>query len=212
MRTKRDTAKEPTIWRMQEMELKRSGRKKEYDKLMQEAISRTGMTVAKLKPMVLDKMGLGDHGEVIRNYRENLQKIATMEKEEDALRDLEKERIVNRQSEFQKVFSSLPSNAQRQVEFRWIENHPAMVIRKPVDGRPIEISVDDIVDAPSKSAVGQLKHWVNRKDEFYKSLMTAAGKKTTAKEGEDALKAEKDRQDDSIDEIKAMLGHIRGGP
>ena len=87
-----------------------------------------------------------------------------------------------------------------------------MVIRKPVDGRPIEISVDDIVDAPSKSAVGQLKHWVNRKDEFYKSLMTAAGKKTTAKEGEDALKAEKDRQDDSIDEIKAMLGHIRGGP
>ena len=197
---------------MQEMELKRSGRKKEYDKLLQEAISRTGMTVAKLKPMVLDKMGLGDHGEVIRNYRENLQKIATMEKEEDALQDLEKERIVNRQSEFQKVFSSFPSNAQRQVEFRWIENPPAMVIRKPVDGRPIEISVDDIVDAPSKSAVGQLKHWVNRKDEFYKSLMAAAGKKTTAKEGEDALKAEKDRQDDSIDEIKAMLGHIRGGP
>ena len=210
--TKRDTSKEPTKWKMQELILKQTGRKRQYDELIESKLEATGLPLREVKVMVLDMMGLGETGHVIREYRKILDRISLLEKEEENLRDLETDRAVSRQSEFERCFSKLPSNAARTVEFKWIENHPAMVIRKSVGGNPIEICLEDILDAPSKSAVGQLKHWVNRKDEFYKNLMVAAGKKAGTKEGEEAAKAEKDRQDDSIDDIKEMLGRISGGP
>lgn len=206
MGTKRDTGSEPTIWRMQEMEIKRSGRKEEYDRLILDAIARTGLGTNKVKRGVLEKMGLGDHSRVIADYRARLDSAQIRAQEEQAIREIEADRVRSTMSEFERCFSLLPSNAPRAVEFKWIENHPAMVIRKPVDGKPIEICLEDIEDAPSKSAVGQLKHWVNEKDAFYKNLMSVAGKKAGTKEGEEAAKEERDRQDDSIDDIKEMLG------
>mgnify|MGYP003134017881 FL=1 len=211
MGSKRD-ASEPTIWRMQEMEIKRSGRKAEYDRLILEAIQRTGLGTNRVKKEVLDKMGLGDHAQVIANYRSRLDQAQMRAQEEQAIREIEASRARSRMSDFERCFSQLPSNAPRAVEFKWIENHPAMVIRKPIDGKPIEICLEDIEDAPSKSAVGQLKHWVNEKDAFYKNLMSVAGKKAGTKEGDEAAKAERDRQDDSIDDIKEMLGRVTGGP
>lgn len=208
---KRDTSTEPTKWRMQEYILKQTGRKKAYDELVAKTLEATGLGLREVKLMVLDKMGLGDTGHVIREYRLMLDRISVLKKEEAGLQELETDRVLTQQSEFERCFSRLPSNAARTVEFKWIENHPAMVIRKSVGGDPIEICLEDIEDAPSKSAVGQLKHWVNRKDEFYKNLMVVAGKKAASKDGDEAAKAEKDRQDDSIDDIKEMLGKLRGG-
>ena len=47
-----------------------------------------------------------------------------------------------------------------------------MVLVRPVneDGL-VELTVDDIRDAPSRAAVGQLQHWVNQKDKFYMEWM-----------------------------------------
>lgn len=88
----------------------------------------------------------------------------------EALR-LEEERQ-RAQQEFERVFRGLPRESDRLTVLRWIENHPAMVLSRPVneDGL-VELTVQDIDMAPSRSAVGQLQHWVNNKEKFYLELM-----------------------------------------
>jgi hypothetical protein len=200
----RDPSTEPTIWQMQEMELKRTGRWKEYNANCREVMEATGKTKNEIKKQVLERMGLGDHPQVVSRYREHLVELEAKAREAEQLRAMEAERVVHRENEFEEAFSRLPLDAAQTAITKWIENHRAMALREANDGEVVELTVADIEGAPSRSAVGQLRHWVNKKDEFYKNLLVA---KKAGAAGSDGGQENVSvvLHDPTIAEIEAML-------
>lgn len=79
---------------------------------------------------------------------------------------------------FEQAVAALKENAADQVELDWIRAHPAMAraARDP-DKKHVTISVDDIQNAPSRSAVWALQHWVNHTTKFYESVMSEQKKR-----------------------------------
>lgn len=200
----RDPSTEPTVWQMQEMELKRTGRLREYNEQCRAMMQETGKTKNEIKKVVLERMGLGDHPQVISRYREHLVELELKTYEEARLRELEQERLANRETEFEKVFFELPLDAPQSSITKWIENHRAMALREASEGEIVELTVKDLEGAPSRSAVGQLRHWVNKKDEFYKNLLLAKKTGTAGSDG-GVESRETVLHDPTIGEIEAML-------
>lgn len=199
----RDPATEPSIREMQDMYLKRKGRMREFNENSRREMERTGKTKAQVRQKILEQMGLSDREELISEYRENLTTVQQKVKEEEAIRELVKERNARRQSEYERAFSELPSDAAPAVILKWIENHPAMALREVPDSGFIELTVEDLENAPSRSAVGQLRHWVNRKDEFYKAMIGASKKAVGS--GDDGDGSGASQVDPTVEEIEKML-------
>ena len=111
---------------------------------------------------------------------------------------------IEREEEFARVFDGLPLEADKTDVLSWIENHPAMSLSRPVPatGR-VELVAEDIRNAPCRSAVGQLQHWVNKKDEFYREWIK---RKPKEKEEEDREAIE--QKDPTLKDVMKMLGDI----
>lgn len=94
----------------------------------------------------------------------------------------------------------LPLDADKNEVLSWIENHPAMILDRELnaEGR-VELEVSDLVGAPSRSAVGQLQHWVNRKEEFYREWLR---RKPIPKEDEE------DTEREAMEELDPSLGDV----
>ena len=70
----------------------------------------------------------------------------------------------------------------------------------------VELTADDIRDAPCRSAVGQLQHWVNKKDEFYREWMK---RKPIPKEDDGEVERDlMEELDPTLPEIIKMLDNI----
>ncbi|MEM6363288.1 MAG: hypothetical protein AAF745_02595 [Planctomycetota bacterium] len=212
VRLERDTENEPTYNVMRREEIKRDGRVEEFNRIKRVMLEEfPGLTPHQIHKKVFERMGLGDNLGVLRRYREHLNRMNDRLEEEKALDEMKRSEELAIRDEFERVFCGLPDHASRQVEWKWIENHPAMVLHRDADeDGMIQLTVRDIEDAPSRSAVGQLRHWVNKKDEFYKSLMSAVGKKSSGKDGNGLSGAVGGGSvtDPGLVEVEAMLDQI----
>ena len=104
-------------------------------------------------------------------------------------------------AEFTLVLAGLPLKAERGEVLRWIESHPAMILARPAnDDGLVELKPDDIRDAPCRSAVGQLQHWINKKDEFYREWM----KRKPIPKAEEAVA----RQCEAMEELDPTLKDV----
>lgn len=214
VKLRRDPETEPSYRRMTMQEIQREGRLDEYHDWRRRVLAEEPeWSGQKVQTEAFRRMGLGDSSERVRKYREfheMLDKEGEAEAEDLAIAEAERLALLG---EFERVFRSLPLEADFSEVERWIKSHPAMNIPRVVgeDGT-IEITAEDIRDAPSRSAVGQLTHWVNKKDEFYKLLMTNAGRagKGSGKESTDTMSVEEivADMDPSLGALETMLGEI----
>jgi hypothetical protein len=229
---KRDPEKEPGYLRMKKALVIREGREEEFAMQYQAlSVSDPDWSIQKRQHRAYELMGItnelalqrwrdvavaseGNEAErrtelaiLADEARREEQKREDIEKEEAARLEAERQRT---QREFERAFRGLPLEADRQTVLRWIENHPAMVLGRPVneDGL-VELTVADIEDAPSRSAVGQLQHWVNNKEKFYIELMKR--KPSDDAEAEDGEETEEEglaRHDPTLADVMKMLDEI----
>lgn len=87
-------------------------------------------------------------------------------------------------------------------DIKWVYTHPAMA-RPPKDGE-VHLTRKDFVGAPSRGAVGMLKHFVGDKREFYKTVLSLMIKKDVAAT-DDKVSAESEK---TAKEIQAMLDDL----
>ena len=166
----RDPETEPSLYRMREMEVQRTGRTQEFSDLFDRVqLENPEFSKVKLNNLAYKYMGLGSDSDVVRRYREF--QGAMQERRAEALDDAlsSEEKAAREKESFASVLLQLPESASRVDVMSWIENHEAMILDRETDrsGRVI-LTAADIVDAPSRSAVGQLQNWIANKEAFYK--------------------------------------------
>jgi excisionase family DNA binding protein len=71
--------------------------------------------------------------------------------------------------EFEEKFVQLPAKCPVGQLLGWIAAHPAMTRRK--EGKKVELTAEDIEDAPSRGAAAQLQSFVNRPEEFFDQFL-----------------------------------------
>lgn len=78
------------------------------------------------------------------------------------------------QSVFELIVNRMRLKAPAKIENTWISSHPAMRRRDRVPGnKKIILSISDILDSPSQSAINKLQYWCNEPKEFFKSQQLA---------------------------------------
>ena len=177
------------------------GRKAEYDDLYRQSeLEYREIDPRTRRKAIWKQMGLTDEI-VLSSWRERQQN----QREEEAIEE-QKQKLL--QQEFEAVFKELPCDADRSTVLAWIENHPAMVLARSVNGDGlVELRVEDIRDAPSRSAVGELQHWVNQKDKFYADMLKR--KPAEAIDDSDGPSVDDlELHDPTLKDVKKMLDEI----
>ncbi|MEO1615050.1 MAG: hypothetical protein AAFV88_04320 [Planctomycetota bacterium] len=208
---------EASLYQMKRQRLAEDGRLDELQRRVRERMKEQGLepdikdgpNIAKIYREVMDAMLPDGEGTTIEWYRDRVIELDRLKEEKLALERLEAERIESRKTEFEFVFEELPTEASAGDVMSWIENHAAMNLRE----EGYELVADDIRDAPSRAAVGNLRHWLDHKQEFYKSWMQRAkagggfsgGGSSDVHEDEEVSE---EVSDPGIAEISKMMGEM----
>ena len=197
----RNPEKEPSWKLLYDDHISFTGRKAGYDDLYRQSeLDHPGVDPRSHRKAIWKQMGLTDEI-VLRSWRERQQN----QREEEAIQEQKQKSL---QQEFEAVFRELPCDADRSTVLAWIENHPAMVLPRRVneDG-VVELTADDIRDAPCRAAVGQLQHWVNQKDKFYADMLKRKPAEV-ARDGDGPSEDDLERYDPTLKDVKKMLDDI----
>lgn len=206
----RDPETEPSYVVMKKQAVKREGREEEFAGIYQElSVEHPDWSVMKRKNEAWDLMGLTSVV-ALERHRDFMREAEAAEaevREEAVQEELSRE---EREAAFSEAFVKLPLNADRATVLEWIENHPAMVLpRRANEDGLIELTVADISDAPSRSAVGELQHWVNQKDAFYKELLKRKPAEVAGDGEEDGPTADElEDHDPTLKDVEKMLEDI----
>lgn len=204
----RDPETEPGYREMQKNCVAREGREEEYEDTLHEVgLHHPEWSRSKRIHETYQLMGL-THGVALQRHRDMM---AVSDGDEAEVREekvQEELSVEERRREFESVFQDLPLEADRLSVLAWIENHPAMILPRPAneDGL-VTLTAEDISDAPSRSAVGELQHWVNQKDKFYSELMKRKPKELE-EESEGLTVDDLETHDPTLKDVKKMLDSI----
>ena len=198
---------EPGYREMQKNCVTREGREGEYaDTLHEVKILHPDWVASKWVHETYGMMGL-THRIALERHRDfqAVSKEAEVEvREEQHQTEVS---VEERRREFEEAFRGLPLETDRVSVMSWIENHPAMILSRPVNGDGlVELTVEDISDAPSRSAVGELQHWVNQKDKFYAEMLKR--KSAVEEETEGPTEDDLEFHDPTLKDVKKLLDSI----
>ena len=122
--------------------------------------------------------------------------LSDAEKREKEEERKTRDRDRKRSQAWMTAFSKLPEEAEPEDELRWVRNHPAMM-RAKLGEDATNLMPKEIKDAPSRSAVIQLQHWMENPDKFYNALLSRQ-----AKTIESNQRPDEDEPEDLYPEIK----------
>jgi len=211
---KRDPATEPGYAEMKKNCVEREGREEEFEGFRHdESLRRPDLAPSRWKNRAYERMGL-TNSIALERHRDYMARSNGAEAERlgvvaERREEVHRAELCVRdiQREFEAAFRGLPFEADRLTVLAWIESHPAMILSRPVsvDGL-VELTVEDILDAPSRSAVGELQPWMNKKDDFYKEMLK---RKPVLDDDDDGpTEDEIELRDPTLKDVKKMLDSI----
>ena len=197
---------EPSLYSMRRGIVEREGLKGQFDKLVRDLrISHPDTGTLQLRNMAYESLGLDDQV-TIQKYRDWVAWCAESEAAVAGELAAESARVERDLRGFEEVLGGLPLDADRGEVLVWLENHPAMIMSREAGvGGLIELTSADIADAPSRSAGGELRHWVNRKDDFYKEMLK---RKAVAEKGFAKEEELRELADPTLAEVEQMLNSL----
>lgn len=99
---------------------------------------------------------------------------------------------------YEEKLMQLPaSDGDFERDWQWIYDHPALTRGPDPFSRDIELTDEDIEDAPSRGAVIMLRYFINNRDKFYKQLLDWMQKRLKAR--------------DEHEVAMAKIGRVPGG-
>jgi len=184
-----------------------------------EESERTGMPVdaslyGACLDRVLEKLIPSNKKDTMKRQFDRLLREEANRLEREELSEIAEENRRVAQTEYERVFLGLSVVEKDPVgALRWVESHPAMVLRDD----EYELLASDIEDAPSRAAVGLLQHWMRDKKGFYREWVQKALKSKPVVSGsespveveeEDSVEEEPLERDKMRDEIDKWLSDL----
>jgi len=202
----RNEAKRPTVRKLFVERMRREGRGEEWTATLKQVMNETGKKYGQTVGEAMRRMGYeGPERErqLHREFLENGEKTKLQRQIDQERQQIRGERQAE---DFEEAVRLLPVTASDSAELDWIRAHPAMLrlAWQSDKTKPIILTAEDILRAPSQAAVRELAHWANHPDKFFEMLLSEDS------QAADVAQRTTTDKDMGLDEVCRLLEQVTG--